>query len=83
MCLVNETSLTLYEHSLFDTAESAGEEEEGETCECNIPCEQIHYNPRLSYAVLSSINVERFIIRSEEERRELQVSTVWGPGAAM
>ena len=41
---------------------------------CLVPCKRVHYEPNLSYAQLSRINIERLIIDSEEKRQKLKVS---------
>ncbi len=42
-------------------------------CTCLVPCRRVRYEPSLSYAQLSHINVERFIVTSEQKRRKLEV----------
>ncbi len=42
-------------------------------CKCLVPCDRVRYEPSLSYAQLSDINIERLIIDSDKKRKELQV----------
>ncbi len=38
-----------------------------------MPCERVRYEPSLSYAQLSKINVERLVVQSEARRLQLEV----------
>ena len=42
-------------------------------CTCPVPCKRVRYEPNLSYAQLSRINVERLVLRDEQSRKRLQV----------
>ena len=42
-------------------------------CNCLVPCIRVRYEPNLSYAQLSRINVDRLIIDTQKERDQLQV----------
>ena len=42
-------------------------------CFCPVPCKRVRYEPNLSYAQLSRINVERLVLRDEQSRKRLQV----------
>ena len=46
---------------------------ESTNCTCPVPCERVRYEPSLSYAQLSRINVERYVVRDEEKRKQLEV----------
>ena len=46
-------------------------------CNCPVPCRRVRYDPSLSYAQLSHINVERFIVTSAEKRNQLEVMLHW------
>ena len=43
-------------------------------CTCPVPCKRVRYEPNLSYAQLSRINLERLALRDEQSRKRLQVS---------
>ena len=45
-------------------------------CECLVPCERVRYEPNLSYAQLSQINLERLIIDSDEKAQRIEVCTI-------
>ena len=42
-------------------------------CTCPVPCKRVRYEPNLSYAQLSRINVERLVLGDEQSRKRLQV----------
>ena len=42
-------------------------------CKCRVPCKRILYKSSLSYAQLSRLNVERFVIRDPENKQRLRV----------
>ena len=44
-------------------------------CSCPVPCKRVRYEPNLSYAQLSRINVERLVLRDEQSRKRLQVGS--------
>ncbi len=44
-----------------------------DTCNCTEPCRQIEYSHSLSYAELSDVNVENYVINGPEKKVQLQV----------
>ena len=47
--------------------------DQSRNCSCPVPCERVRYEPSLSYAQLSEINVVRLIAASDEKKNQLQV----------
>ena len=47
---------------------------EGVTCGCTVPCERVFYHPSLSYAQLSTFNVEELVIGSDSRKKLIQSS---------
>ena len=41
-------------------------------CTCAVPCERVVYEPKLSYAQLSHLNVQRFVAGSNNQQREIE-----------
>ena len=47
-------------------------------CNCLVPCKRVRYEPNLSYAQLSRINVRKLIIGSNEKQQQIEVRLcVW------
>ena len=42
-------------------------------CTCFVPCSQVKYEASLSYAQLSRLNTDRYIVPDAERRKEIQV----------
>ena len=40
-------------------------------CTCTVPCERVVYEPKLSYAQLSHLNVHRLVAGSESQQEKL------------
>ena len=47
--------------------------DQSRNCSCAVPCERVRYEPSLSYAQLSEINVVRLVADSDEKKTQLQV----------
>ena len=39
-------------------------------CTCAVPCERVVYEPKLSYAQLSHLNIQRFVAGSSNQQEE-------------
>ena len=39
-------------------------------CTCAVPCERVVYEPKLSYAQLSQLNIQRFVAGSNNQQEE-------------
>ena len=48
-------------------------------CNCLVPCKRVRYEPNLSYAQLSRINVRKLIIDSEAKQRQIEVRNTFKP----
>ena len=43
-------------------------------CACSVPCERVRYDVSLSSAQLSRVNVETYVVTSDQKRTQLQVT---------
>ena len=67
LLLICTTYLLFFPEKMFDDLE----------CDCFVPCHQTTFEPRLSHADLSRVNLEPFVLSSSTKKKEhLQVRSI-------